>query len=36
MRISARGNLIVETATPGVRIIRFARPDVRRYLPGMQ
>jgi anti-anti-sigma regulatory factor len=32
MRISARGNLIVETAAPGVRVMRFARPDLRQYL----
>jgi len=32
MRISARGNLIVETAALGVRVMRFARPDVRQYL----
>jgi anti-anti-sigma regulatory factor len=32
MRISARGNLLVETAAPGVRVMRFTRPDVRRYL----
>jgi hypothetical protein len=32
MRISARGNLIVETAMLGVRVMRFARPDVRQYL----
>jgi anti-anti-sigma regulatory factor len=32
MRISARGNLIVETAARGVRVMRFARPDMRQYL----
>jgi hypothetical protein len=32
MRISARGNLIVETTVPGVRVMRFARPDPRPYL----
>jgi anti-anti-sigma regulatory factor len=32
MRISARGNLIVETPVLGVRVMRFTRPDVRRYL----
>ncbi len=32
MRISARGNVIVETVAPGVRVMRFARPDVRQYL----
>jgi anti-anti-sigma regulatory factor len=32
MRISARGNLIVETAIPGARVMRFARPDLRQYL----
>jgi anti-anti-sigma regulatory factor len=32
MRISARRNLIVETAAPGIRVMRFTRPDVRRYL----
>jgi anti-anti-sigma regulatory factor len=32
MRISARGNLIVETAIRGVRVMRFARPDLRAYL----
>jgi hypothetical protein len=32
MRISARGNVIVETVALGVRVMRFARPDVRPYL----
>jgi anti-anti-sigma regulatory factor len=32
MAISARGNLIVETVKPGVRVIRFTRPDLRHYL----
>ena len=32
MRISARGNLIVETVILGVRVMRFARPDLRKYL----
>jgi anti-anti-sigma regulatory factor len=32
MRISARGNVIVETAAVGIRVMRFARPDVREYL----
>src|SRR5262249_9365244 len=32
MRISSRGNLNVETPAPGVRVMRFMRPDVRRYL----
>ena len=32
MRISARGNLIVETVGVGVRVMRFTRPDLRRYL----
>jgi anti-anti-sigma regulatory factor len=32
MRISSGGNLIVETVAPGVRVMRFARPDVRQYL----
>jgi anti-anti-sigma regulatory factor len=26
------GNLIVETAALGVRVMRFARPDLRKYL----
>jgi anti-anti-sigma regulatory factor len=32
MRISAGGNLIVETVSLGVRVMRFARPDLRKYL----
>src|SRR5262249_47332689 len=32
MRISSRGNLNVETTASGVRLMRFARPDVRQYL----
>jgi len=32
MRVSASGNLIVETARRGVRVMRFARPDLRQYL----
>jgi hypothetical protein len=32
MRVSAGGNLIVETVTLGVRVMRFARPDLRQYL----
>jgi hypothetical protein len=32
MRISTSGNLIVETATPGIRVMRFARPNLRPYL----
>jgi anti-anti-sigma regulatory factor len=32
MRVSAGGNLIVETARRGVRVMRFARPDLRQYL----
>ena len=32
MRVSAGGNLIVETAMRGVRVMRFARPDLRQYL----
>jgi anti-anti-sigma regulatory factor len=32
MRISARGNLIVETTVPGVRVMRLSRPDLRQYL----
>src|SRR5262249_52698121 len=32
VRISATGNLMVETLPPGVRILRFERPDVRKYL----
>jgi len=32
MRLSASGNLIVETVTLGVRVMRFARPDLRQYL----
>ena len=32
MRISAGGNLIVETVILGVRVMRFVRPDLRKYL----
>jgi hypothetical protein len=32
MRVSATGNLIVETAKHGIRVIRFVRPDLRQYL----
>jgi anti-anti-sigma regulatory factor len=32
MRLSARGNLIVETAKRGLQVMRFARPDLRQYL----
>jgi anti-anti-sigma regulatory factor len=32
MRVSAGGNLIVETARLGVRVMRFARPDLRQHL----
>jgi hypothetical protein len=32
MRISTGGNLIVEMARRGVRVMRFARPDLRPYL----
>ncbi len=32
MRVSAGGNLIVEIAMRGVRVMRFARPDLRQYL----
>jgi hypothetical protein len=32
MRVSTSGNLIVETVTLGVRVMRFARPDLLRYL----
>src|SRR5271166_6041915 len=32
MRISAGGNLIVETVILGVRVVRFARPDLRTSL----
>jgi anti-anti-sigma regulatory factor len=32
VRISASGNVMVETAAPGVRVLRFERPDVRAYL----
>jgi hypothetical protein len=32
MRVSANQNLIVENAPRGVRVLRFARPDVRPYL----
>jgi anti-anti-sigma regulatory factor len=32
MRVSTTGKLIVETATVGVRVLRFTRPDLRQYL----
>jgi hypothetical protein len=32
MRVSAYGNLTVETVTLGVRVMRFARPDLREYV----
>jgi anti-anti-sigma regulatory factor len=32
MRIGAGGNLLVEAAAYGVRVMRFARPDLRKYL----
>jgi anti-anti-sigma regulatory factor len=32
MHVRAGGNLIVETAKRGVRVMRFARPDLRQYL----
>ena len=32
MRMSAIGNVIVETATPTVRVMRFERSDVSPYL----
>ncbi len=32
MRISATGNLIVETALQDVHVLRFLRPDLREYL----
>jgi hypothetical protein len=32
MRVSSGGNLIVEIARRGVRVMRFARPDLRQYL----
>jgi len=32
MRVSTGGNLFVETVTLGVRVMRFARPDLRRSL----
>jgi anti-anti-sigma regulatory factor len=32
MRTSSRGNLIVETLAPGIRAMRFARPDMRQHL----
>lgn len=32
MRISANGNLIVETALRGVQVMRFARPELSQYL----
>jgi anti-anti-sigma regulatory factor len=32
VRISATGNLMIETLAPGVRVLRFERPDVRKYL----
>jgi hypothetical protein len=32
MRISTGGNLILETVATGVRVMRFARPNLRPYL----
>jgi anti-anti-sigma regulatory factor len=32
MRFSVSGNLMIETASPGVRVMRFERPDVRDCL----
>jgi anti-anti-sigma regulatory factor len=32
MRFSIGGNLIIETAALGIRVVRFARPDLRKYL----
>jgi anti-anti-sigma regulatory factor len=32
MRVSTRGNLIVETVARGVRVMRFTRPDLRQFL----
>ena len=32
MRFSVSGNLMIETAAPGVRVMRFERPDVRDCL----
>ncbi len=32
MRFSVSGNLMIETAAPGVRVLRFERPDVRDCL----
>ena len=32
MRLSATGNLLVETVAPNVRVMRFERPDVRAFL----
>jgi anti-anti-sigma regulatory factor len=32
MRVSEGGNLIVETGMRGVRVMRFTRPDLRKYL----
>jgi anti-anti-sigma regulatory factor len=32
VRVSPSGNLIVETLSLGVRVIRFARPDMRQSL----
>jgi dienelactone hydrolase len=32
MRVSTSANLIAETVTVGVRVMRFARPDLRQYL----
>jgi anti-anti-sigma regulatory factor len=32
MRLSARGNVVVETVAVGVRVMRFTRPDVRQHL----
>jgi anti-anti-sigma regulatory factor len=32
MRLSVEGNLIIETVARGVRVLRFARPDLRASL----
>lgn len=32
MRVSATGNLLVETVAPRIRVMRFERPDVRAFL----
>ncbi|HJZ99552.1 MAG TPA: hypothetical protein VKE70_23740, partial [Candidatus Solibacter sp.] len=32
MRLSATGNLMVETLAQGIRVMRFERPDLRAYL----